>query len=429
MATPPIHAMEWEVWHQGRHADTMLFGRPVPLTWVRAWARREGVARGVTFRPVGKEGSMARAPKIPGLRGWVKVKLGRGFRTVYELNLGGIFPRLRIAPTPARASEGPIRGYYGLVNAEGAARGTQGTWAAGTATVATKTVAIKGLRAWLREYNMGRANPLTTQEAQEELVVAAQEDAMGDRLARRYGGPSQANLQYGRAIGRRDVVAKRAHFMRRANPSVAYEDLGPGDRVTILVPAGRNRDGSQDYAERTGRVVMRGPAGWVLNLGGRHGTPGIASPENFVRATRGKPSQRHHGFGTLGRRGNPARRYPKASRATKACVAKKIPRYMREGMPQRQAVAAAFSKCRPKRRNPATGTTCRHTLPLQKGGHGKVAVCYPRGVFASLKAAVVNIQRELRAKFGQLRKAPAIASATWAYSDPGRTRGRWTFAG
>jgi hypothetical protein len=47
-----------------------------------------------------------------------------------------------------------------------------------------------------------------------------------------------------------------------------------GDRVTIT-----NRFGQ----ERTGRAVMRGPAGWVLNMGGPHGTPAIASDENIVK--------------------------------------------------------------------------------------------------------------------------------------------------
>ena len=27
---------------------------------------------------------------------------------------------------------------------------------------------------------------------------------------------------------------------------------------------------------------MRGPAGWVLNMGGKHGTPAIASPDNIT---------------------------------------------------------------------------------------------------------------------------------------------------
>ena len=49
--------------------------------------------------------------------------------------------------------------------------------------------------------------------------------------------------------------------------------ISAGCRVTIV-----DRFGKQ----RTGRAVMRGPYGWVLNLGGRHGTPGIANTENIV---------------------------------------------------------------------------------------------------------------------------------------------------
>lgn len=50
-----------------------------------------------------------------------------------------------------------------------------------------------------------------------------------------------------------------------------------GDRVTIV-----NRFGQQ----RTGRAVMRSQyGGWVLNMGGRHGTPVVATAENIVRVT------------------------------------------------------------------------------------------------------------------------------------------------
>ena len=53
-------------------------------------------------------------------------------------------------------------------------------------------------------------------------------------------------------------------------------EIRPGDKVTILTPHGQHR---------TGRVVMRGPAGWVLNLGGRYGTPGIADERNIVKVS------------------------------------------------------------------------------------------------------------------------------------------------
>ena len=52
------------------------------------------------------------------------------------------------------------------------------------------------------------------------------------------------------------------------------DDIKAGDRVTIVTAHGQRR---------TGRAVMRGPAGWVLNMGGPHGTPGIANEKNIVR--------------------------------------------------------------------------------------------------------------------------------------------------
>lgn len=54
-----------------------------------------------------------------------------------------------------------------------------------------------------------------------------------------------------------------------------------GDRVTILSPQGQ---------EHSGRAVMRGPHGWVLNMGGRYGTPGVATERNIVRVRRKNPA-------------------------------------------------------------------------------------------------------------------------------------------
>jgi len=57
------------------------------------------------------------------------------------------------------------------------------------------------------------------------------------------------------------------------------DTISRGDRVTIVDRFGK---------EHTGKAVMRGPAGWVLNMGGRHGTPGIASDENIVKVKKSK---------------------------------------------------------------------------------------------------------------------------------------------
>ena len=48
-----------------------------------------------------------------------------------------------------------------------------------------------------------------------------------------------------------------------------------GDRVVIKTPQGQTRKG---------KAVMYNPQynSWVLNMGGAHGTPGIASEKNIV---------------------------------------------------------------------------------------------------------------------------------------------------
>lgn len=87
-----------------------------------------------------------------------------------------------------------------------------------------------------------------------------------------------------------------------AKGSTNFHAIKVGDRVTIRVPAGIGRKG-QEWSEKTGRVVMHGTYGWALDLGGRHGTPGVATPENFVRIQRKKTSAEGHCCGlTAGKR-------------------------------------------------------------------------------------------------------------------------------
>jgi hypothetical protein len=65
------------------------------------------------------------------------------------------------------------------------------------------------------------------------------------------------------------------------------EKIRAGDKVTIMVHAGgigKNRE----WKPKTGRAVMRGPAGWVLNMGGRYGTPGVATESNIISVRRAK---------------------------------------------------------------------------------------------------------------------------------------------
>lgn len=98
------------------------------------------------------------------------------------------------------------------------------------------------------------------------LIAASHEGLRSNPKRRRRGGK----------VTPAGAAARLAHWRWHHNPTW---DVKPGDSVTIRTPHGQ---------QRTGRVVMRGIDGWVLNLGGRSGTPGIATPDNIVSVRRGK---------------------------------------------------------------------------------------------------------------------------------------------
>ena len=64
-----------------------------------------------------------------------------------------------------------------------------------------------------------------------------------------------------------------------------FEDIQVGDSVTFSTP---------HTAEMRGRAVMRGPAGWVVNMGGRHGMPGVVTERNFIKIRKGKNRKPDH---------------------------------------------------------------------------------------------------------------------------------------
>jgi hypothetical protein len=71
-----------------------------------------------------------------------------------------------------------------------------------------------------------------------------------------------------------------------------------GDKVTILRPAGRGRDGLE-WAEATGKAVMHSShGGWVLNMGGQHGTPGLADAGNILAVRKAKPARGQERLGS-----------------------------------------------------------------------------------------------------------------------------------
>jgi len=66
-----------------------------------------------------------------------------------------------------------------------------------------------------------------------------------------------------------------------------YTDIHTGDTVYFSTP---------HTAEMKGRAVMKGPAGWVVNAGGKHGMPKVVSERNFIRLRKGR-NRKQDGLG------------------------------------------------------------------------------------------------------------------------------------
>lgn len=73
-------------------------------------------------------------------------------------------------------------------------------------------------------------------------------------------------------------------WLKKARPTARqlFNCIRRGDKVTYHAYAGRGRDGPE-YKEATGRAALKGPAGWVLDVGGRYGErTAIVDEENLV---------------------------------------------------------------------------------------------------------------------------------------------------
>ena len=104
-----------------------------------------------------------------------------------------------------------------------------------------------------------------------ELAVAEAERRGIELEISQHSTKKKSKVQLDREIA--DALNGRAHATVGGRSWLDSGVIRAGDRVTIV-----DRFGKQ----RTGRAVMRGPYGWVLNMGGAHGTPAIATNENIV---------------------------------------------------------------------------------------------------------------------------------------------------
>mgnify|MGYP004250893793 FL=1 len=58
-----------------------------------------------------------------------------------------------------------------------------------------------------------------------------------------------------------------------------FKEIQVGDSVTMSTPQGQ---------EVRGKAVMKGPHGWVINVGGRFGTPKVVNENNFIKMRKGR---------------------------------------------------------------------------------------------------------------------------------------------
>jgi hypothetical protein len=72
----------------------------------------------------------------------------------------------------------------------------------------------------------------------------------------------------------RSFIREEVRRVLKEDEGSLFSQIKHGSRVTIVNKFGQ---------EIVGKAVMLGPAGWVINIGGRYGTPAIASPENVIR--------------------------------------------------------------------------------------------------------------------------------------------------
>jgi hypothetical protein len=91
-----------------------------------------------------------------------------------------------------------------------------------------------------------------------------------------------------------DLFKKFPGLKKKANPfdwreqrehggsGSLFDAIRHGDRVTFVDRFGKSH---------TGKAVMRGPYGWVLNMGGRHGTPAVVNEDMVTQVRGGNPAE------------------------------------------------------------------------------------------------------------------------------------------
>jgi len=379
------------------------------------------------------------APKVPKIGDWRRTPKQRGLKQGYLWAPSGHWRppggAFYIFPAPNKRSNGATRFWYV----------TNGVRVLSTQH-RTKSEAVKALKGMLSgveaQLRVNPPNPLTRDEAAEldrrrsvaedagqELSELAQDpDLHPDQVAPLHRGLGERE---GYAHGMREVARD---FGPRSNPAIVEESTGimdVYDAPAANPPLKRKR---KRAAKRAAPGELSAPQKRLLtqlkraaiakdDVEFRHRAVLAAlKRRKLVSELKTKWKITAKGRKAAGGKSGGRSGAPKAHRRAVGKVrsgAARKPRKKSKKKPKKKS-----KKKSKKRQSPVMS----FTVPLERGKQGaKCKVSYPRKLFKNREEALRNIQRELRAKFTQLKKAPVITSCTWRYSDQARTRGRWHF--
>lgn len=160
-----------------------------------------------------------------------------------------------------------------------------------------------------------------------------------------------------------DDKALRRNSSKRNPDGRLVDAIGPGDRVTIVDRFGK---------ERSGKAVMRSSnGGWVLNMGGKYGTPGIADDSNVVRVSKSKKKPSGAAYFVAGRAPNPDPPCPHCGAFAQRC-ASDVPRRRATVCMMTGKVLKKWDRKNVKRkRNPVNAHNLAHFAKWNLGGTHK----------------------------------------------------------
>lgn len=142
---------------------------------------------------------------------------------------------------------------------------------------------VEEAREIIRRLTGKEPNPSRTKTARKRRAAKSSgRKFYGRRYAKAERRGDTARRMYHKRDTEKRTMRNPRHFGQQMPSSGISAAISPGDRVTWVDRFGK---------ERTGKAVMPSShGGWVLNMGGAHGTPAVVDNANIVRVSKRKQS-------------------------------------------------------------------------------------------------------------------------------------------